>query len=242
MKARYQPHHGPVPNWTPPSRPDPQAQLTGRYVRLEPLEAERHAALLFRSYVGHDHVWDFLPYGPFSSAAQYHRWVREMENAPDLQFYAIFNLSSGAFEGVASYLRINPNAGSIEVGHINFSPFLQRSPAATEAIYLMMAWSFEAGYRRFEWKCDALNAGSRRAAQRFGFSYEGIFRQAAVVKGRNRDTAWFAAIDTEWPALKEAFGAWLNPSNFDGDGQQRERLSDLTQLVREADDPSLAPG
>lgn len=242
MKALYQPHHTPVPNWTPPPRPDPTGMLTGRYARLEPLEAERHAALLFRSYVGQDHVWDFLPYGPFSSAAQYHRWVREMENAPDLQFYAIFNVTSGAFEGVASYLRIAPEAGSIEVGHINFSPALQRSPAATEAIYLMMSWAFEAGYRRFEWKCDALNTASRRAAQRFGFSYEGIFRQATVVKGRNRDTAWFAAIDAEWPALKEAFGAWLNPSNFDADGQQRERLSDLTRLVRAADDPGLAQG
>ena len=126
------------------------------------------------------------------------------------------------------------------MGHINFSPALQRTPAATEAIFLMMSWAFEAGYRRFEWKCDALNIGSRRAAQRFGFSYEGIFRQATVVKGRNRDTAWFAAIDAEWPALKEAFGAWLNPANFDADGAQRERLSDLTKLVRETSDPGLA--
>ncbi len=241
MSDRYQPHNTPVPNWSPPARPDSTGVLTGRYARLEPLVAEKHAALLFRAYVGQDHVWDFLPYGPFSSAAQYHRWVREMETTPDLQFYAIFNIASGAFEGVASFLRINPAAGSIEVGHINFSPALQRTPAATEAIFLMMSWAFEAGYRRFEWKCDALNIGSRRAAQRFGFSYEGIFRQATVVKGRNRDTAWFAAIDAEWPALKEAFGAWLNPANFDADGAQRERLSDLTNLVRETSDPGLAP-
>lgn len=239
MTALYQPNKNPVPNWTPPARPGPTDILEGRYARLEPLEADRHAALLFRAYVGQDQVWDFLPYGPFSSAAQYHRWVREMEETPDLQFYAIFNKVSGAFEGVASYLRINPDAGSIEVGHINFSPALQRTPAATEAIFLMMSWAFEAGYRRFEWKCDALNAASRRSAQRFGFSYEGIFRQATVVKGRNRDTAWFAAIDAEWPALKEAFGAWLSPANFGPDGAQRERLSDLTQLVREASDPSL---
>ena len=242
MSALYQPHATPVPDWRPPPCPDATVALTGRYARLEPLVAERHAALLFRAYVGHDHVWDFLPYGPFSSAAQYHRWVREMELTEALQFYAIFNTASGAFEGVASFLRIQPEAGSIEVGHINFSPALQRTPAATEAIYLMMAWAFDAGYRRFEWKCDALNAASRRAAQRFGFSYEGVFRQASVVKGRNRDTAWFAAIDSEWPALKEAFGAWLSPTNFDAEGNQRERLADLTRLVRMANDPSLANG
>lgn len=240
MTAVYTLNHAPVPDWTPPPRPDPSAALVGRYVRLEPLEAQKHAALLFRAYVGHDAVWDYLPYGPFSSASQYHRWVREAEGDTALQFYAILNVASGAYEGVASYLRIQPEAGSIEVGHINFSPALQRTPAATEAIYLMMSWAFEAGYRRFEWKCDALNTGSRRAAQRFGFSFEGVFRQATVVKGRNRDTAWFAAIDAEWPALKEAFGAWLNPSNFDANGQQHERLADLTQLVRVSSDPSLS--
>ncbi|MEL6888391.1 MAG: GNAT family protein [Pseudomonadota bacterium] len=242
MTARYQPHHAPVPGWTPPARPEPDGVLAGRFARLEPLKAETHAALLFRAYVGQDHVWDYLPYGPFSSAAQYHRWVRETQSTSDPKFYAIFNKVSGAFEGVASYLRINPEAGSIEVGHVNLSPALQRTPAATEAIYLMMAWAFEAGYRRFEWKCDALNLGSRRAAQRLGLSYEGVFRQAAVIKGRNRDTAWFAAIDAEWPALKEAFGAWLNPSNFDADGVQRERLSDLTNLVRVVGDPALEGG
>ncbi len=206
---------------------------------LEPLSAERHAALLYRSYAGHDEVWDFLPYGPFSSSAQYHRWVREVEADPALQFYAIKNLATGAFEGVASYLRIAPEAGSIEVGHINFSPALQRTRAATEALFLMMRWAFDAGYRRFEWKCNALNLKSRRAAQRLGLSYEGIFRQATVVKGRNRDTAWFAAIDAEWPALREAFSAWLARSNFDEGGQQIESLADLTQLVRVAKDPAL---
>jgi RimJ/RimL family protein N-acetyltransferase len=194
--------------------------LSGRHVVLEPLSAEKHAALLYPAYVGEDHVWDYLPYGPFSSAAQYHRWVRDSA-------------------AQASFLRIKPEAGSIEVGHINFSPALQRTPAATEAIFLMMQWAFEAGYRRFEWKCDALNRPSRRAAQRLGLSYEGVFRQATIVKGRNRDTAWFAAIDTEWPALKEAFEAWLSPSNFDGQGQQKERLGDLTRLVRVTSDPML---
>jgi RimJ/RimL family protein N-acetyltransferase len=213
--------------------------MQGRYARLEPLRAETHAALLFPAYAGHDQVWDYMPYGPFSSSAQYHRWVRDAEQGSDPLFFAIRNLDSGAWEGVASYLRIAPEAGSIEIGHINLAPALQGKRAATEALYLMMEWAFEAGYRRFEWKCDALNLPSRRAGQRLGLSYEGIFRQATVVKGRNRDTAWFAAIDTEWPALKEAFAAWLRPGNFDASGQQIERLSDLTALVRVASDPVL---
>ncbi|WP_052249591.1 GNAT family protein [Tateyamaria sp. ANG-S1] len=237
MTAIYTVNAAPVPDWTPPPVPDDQLVFTGRYARIEPLRADRHAALLYREYAGHDAVWDYMPYGPFSSSSQYHRWVRDMENDPTLQFYAVFNIATGCYEGVASFLRIAPEAGSIEVGHISFSPALQKTRAATEALYLMMAWAFEAGYRRFEWKCDALNRGSRRAAQRLGLSYEGIFRQATVVKGRNRDTAWFAAIDSEWPALKEAFGVWLADSNFDADGAQRERLSDLTRLVRVADDP-----
>lgn len=226
----------PVPNWTPPPRPS-DAPLQGQYVRLEPLQAEKHAALLYRAYVDHDPVWDYLPYGPFSSASQYHRWVRDVAGQPDPAFYAIQNLDSGAWEGVASYLRISPEAGSIEVGHINFSPALQGTRAATEAMYLMMAWAFEAGYRRYEWKCDAMNVPSRRAGQRLGLSYEGVFRQATVVKGRNRDTAWFAAIDQEWPALKEAFSVWLRPENFDRTGRQIESLRDLTGLVRVSSDP-----
>ncbi len=239
MTGLYELHATPVPDWSPPAAPDAVTSLRGVHCQLEPLSAERHAALLYRAYVGHDHVWDYLPYGPFSSSAQYHRWVREVEQDPAVQFYAIRNASTGAFEGVASFLRISPKDGSIEVGHINFSPALQRTRAGTEALYLMMEWAFDAGYRRFEWKCNALNAGSRRAAQRLGLSYEGVFRQATVVKGRNRDTAWFAAIDTEWPALREAFRAWLNPSNFREDGQQIESLTDLTQLVRVSSDPTL---
>ena len=136
-------------------------------------------------------------------------------------------------------MRINPQAGSIETGWLTFAPRLQRTRESTEAVYLLMKWAFAAGYRRFEWKCDAANIPSRRAAERFGMSFEGIFRQATVVKGRNRDTAWFAAIDAEWPALKAAFQAWLSPANFDANGQQRERLGDLTGLVRVASDPVL---
>lgn len=228
----------PVPGWTPPPAPD-GAPLLGRFAALEPLNPDTHAALLYRAYQGQDAVWDYLPYGPFSSAAQYHRWVRDVAGQADPFFYAVRNLQSGAYEGVLSYLRITPAAGSIEVGHINFSPALQQTVAATEALYLTMDWAFGAGYRRFEWKCDALNLASRRAAQRLGLSYEGVFRQATIYKGRNRDTAWFAAIDAEWPALQEAYRVWLNPANFDAEGQQIERLSDLTRLVRVARDPAL---
>lgn len=227
-----------VENWTPPPAPT-GVPLQGAFAYLEPLNAEAHAALLFRAFAGHDAVWDYLPYGPFSSAAQYHRWARENAGQNDPFFYAIRNQASGTWEGVASFLRVDPTAGSIEIGHINLSPALQQTPAATQALYLMMDWAFDAGYRRVEWKCNALNLPSRRAGQRLGFSYEGVFRQATITKGRNRDTAWFAVIDAEWPALKEAFAAWLAPSNFDASGRQIESLSDLTRLVRVASDPAL---
>ncbi|WP_050930435.1 GNAT family N-acetyltransferase [Aestuariivita boseongensis] len=228
-----------VPDWAPPPVPDPDLTCEGRYARLEPLRADVHAALLYRVFDGQDAVWTYMPYGPFSSAAQYHRWVRDVEGKPDPFFMAIYDKERGAWGGVASFLRITPEAGTIELGHIAMSPSLQRTRAATEALFLMMDWAFEAGYRRFEWKCNALNIASRRAAQRLGLSYEGVFRQAAVIKGRNRDTAWFAAIDSEWPALREAFTMWLSPANFDAHGRQVERLSDLTQLVRVASDPVL---
>ncbi|MBZ8117135.1 GNAT family N-acetyltransferase [Roseovarius sp. LXJ103] len=228
-----------LPRWTPPPAPT-GAMMDGRYVRLERLDADTHAALLFRAFDGHDWVWDYMPAGPFASSAQFHRWMKEVTGSQDFVFHAIFDKESGAFSGFASYLRIQPAAGSIEVGWIAMAPGLQRTRAATEAMYLMMKWAFEAGYRRYEWKCDALNRPSRRAAQRLGLTYEGVFRQATVVKGRNRDTAWFAAIDGEWPALDEAFRLWLDPSNFGPDGQQRERLSDLTRLVRGGEDPLLS--
>lgn len=228
----------PVPDWQSPPAPE-GAPLIGRYAELEALDPDQHAALLFQAFEGHDRVWDYMPYGPFSAAALYHRWVRETVQQNDPLFYAIRNLETGQWEGVASFLRIDPANGTIEVGHINFSPALQQTRAGTEAIFLMMQWVFSNGYRRFEWKCNALNIGSRRAAQRYGFSYEGVFRQAVISKGRNRDTAWFAMIDKEWPALKAAFEAWLDPSNFDAEGRQREKLGDLTRLVRVADDPAL---
>ncbi|WP_234455026.1 GNAT family N-acetyltransferase [Thermohalobaculum xanthum] len=202
--------------------------MTGRLVRIEPLMVD-HAAALHAANSSVEN-WAYLPYGPYPSLAAYEDWVSEVSRHSDPLFFAIVDPSEGPV-GVASYLRIAPASGSIEVGHINFSPRLQGRPAATETMYLMMRWAFEAGYRRYEWKCDSRNAPSRRAAQRLGLSYEGIFRQATISKGRNRDTAWYAAIDAEWPALKAAFETWLDPANFDAEGRQRQRLSDLTRPI-----------
>lgn len=229
-----------VDGWAPCPSPNDQV-LTGQYAALEPLDADRHAAELFRAYSADPDgsLWTYIPYGPFSSAATFHHWARDTAAKDDPFCYAIRDLSSGHVCGVASLMRIKPEAGSIEVGGITYAPELQRTPAATEAMFLLMQWAFKAGYRRYEWKCDALNIPSRRAAERLGFSYEGVFRQALVVKGRNRDTAWFACIDKEWPALQEAYRAWLAPSNFDRNGRQIERLGDMTNLVRVSQDPVI---
>lgn len=225
-------------DWRPPNM-QMAPLLQGRFARLERLEATRHAAVLHQANSEDDGIWAWLPYGPFASLPAYHRWVSETEAMGHTRFYAIRDQELGCWCGVASYLRDNAGSGVIEVGHINFAAPLKRRPAATEAIWLMMKQVFEAGYRRFEWKCDAGNMASRRAAQRFGFSFEGVFRQHMVVKGRNRDTAWFAMTDKDWPALQEAYGAWLSPENFDENGQQKERLGDLTGLIRVASDPGL---
>ena len=229
----------PVGDWTPPVRPGPEA-IEGRYARLERLDPARHGQDLHAANLMSDAIWDYLPYGPFTDLAGYLAWAEAMAVKEDPFFFAVVDLSTGRAGGVASFLRIDPAAGSIEVGHINLAPALQRTRAATEAICLMMGWAFEAGYRRFEWKCDALNLPSRRAAERYGMSYEGVFRQATVVKGRNRDTAWFAAIDKEWPALKAAHEAWLAPGNFDAEGVQRRDLSGLTRPILVTRDPALA--
>ena len=226
----------PVTGWVAPPRPGP-AVMEGRWVRLERLDPGRHAHQVHAANQESDAIWDYLPYGPFGSEEAWESWAEGMAPLADPFFYAIRDLGTGRAAGVASYLRISPEAGSIEVGHINLAPALQRTPAATEAMALMMRWAFEAGYRRYEWKCDALNLPSRRAAQRLGLSYEGVFRQATVVKGQNRDTAWFATIDKEWPALQAAYEAWLAPGNFDAEGQQRVALSALTAGVLVARDP-----
>ena len=207
--------------------------MVGQHCRVEPLDSRRHAVDLYHAFSAdmENRIWTYMPYGPFDSLKSFVVWIQGVCCADDVLFHAIVDNAAGKAAGVASYLRIAPASGSIEVGHIAFSPSLQRTAAATEAMYLMMKRAFELGYRRYEWKCDALNARSCAAAQRLGLSFEGIFRQAGVYKGRNRDTAWYAAIDSEWPALQTAFRQWLDPANFDKNGCQRMRLSDLTAPI-----------
>lgn len=219
-------------NYQTPPRPQ-NLTLNGQHVALSPLSASEHASDLFAAFSAdkEDKIWDYLPYGPFQDIGEFQQWLQTIENQPDPYFLAIKDRHSGQVLGVASYQRINPESGSIEVGHINFSPLLQRSTIATESMFLMMQWAFENGYRRYEWKCNAANLKSRKAAQRLGFSYEGIFRQATIAKGKNRDTAWFAAIDKEWPQLKSAFLSYLAADNFTTDGRQIKSLSDLTKPI-----------
>ncbi len=228
VNALGQPVGLPVPDWRPCPRPDGRP-LQGRTCRLERLDPAHAEALYAADRADTDgRSWTYLPYGPFQTPADYRDWMARFLGAEDPFFYAILGAETGQPVGVASYLRIAPEAGSIEVGHIHYSPALQRTVAATEAMALMMAHVFEdLGYRRYEWKCNALNAASCRAAERLGFTFEGIFRQAGVYKGRNRDTAWFSILDREWPGAKRAFAAWLDPGNFDDDGTQRARLEDL---------------
>lgn len=228
----------PLPGWVVPMAPD-GVVLQGAHVVLEPLSAEAHAGELYQALSVDDSVWNYMAHGPFHSAAVFHRWVKDAVERPDMIYYALRDLHSGHPRGVAAFMRVQPDMGVIEIGSITFAPALQRTSAATEGLFLMMKWAFDAGYRRVEWKCDALNLPSRRAAQRLGFSYEGVFRQHMVVKGRNRDTAWFACVDSDWPALRAAFEAWLSPRNFDEVGRQSESLSDLTRLVRVASDPGI---
>ena len=220
-----------VDGWSPPPFPE-RASMQGRYCALTPLDPKAHAEALFTAFAEDtENVdWAYLPYGPFDSLPVLTTWLEEVANQSDPLFFTIMDRQAGPV-GVASYLRISPANGSIEVGHIHFSPQLQRTPAATESMYLMMKQAFALGYRRYEWKCNALNQRSRRAALRLGLSYEGIFRQATVAKGRNRDTAWYATIDSEWPELQTAFETWLDPANFDASGKQKGSLSDLTAPV-----------
>ncbi len=227
-----QPLGAPLPDWRPADLPDGRV-LKGRFCALERLCVERHGRDLFAANQADKdgRIWTYLPQGPFPDYVAYESWLRSASAGCDPYFYAICVQGPKRAHravGLAAYLRIAKEAGSIEVGWLVFSPLLQRTPAATEAMALMMAHAFALGYRRYEWKCDALNAASRRAALRLGFRYEGTFLQATVVKGRNRDTAWYAVTDSEWPGLKEAFAAWLDPQNFGDNGAQRQRLSDLT--------------
>jgi RimJ/RimL family protein N-acetyltransferase len=202
--------------------------LPGTRVRLEPLDPDRHADDLLAAAAGDPRLWDHLPYGPFAGAEELRGWLAERAASTDPLFLTIVDLASGRAGGVVSYLRIEPGHGCIEIGHIWFGAPLQRTPAATETVYLLARHAFDdLGNRRLEWKCDAANARSRRAAERFGFTFEGVFRRHMIVKGRNRDTAWFSLLDSEWPAARAAFEAWLSPENFDADGHQRSALAAL---------------
>ncbi len=226
-----QPIGAPLPQWSPRPFP-PRTVIAGRYCRVEPLDPDRHAADLFaaNSDAAAGRNWTYLPYGPFASFAPYRAWAEAAASRDDALCHAIIDLANGRAVGVASLMRIDAAAGVVEVGGINYSPRLQRRPAATEAMYLLMRRVFdELGYRRYEWKCDSLNAPSRAAAARLGFRYEGLFRQATIYKGRSRDTAWFSIIDVEWPALRNAFERWLDPANFDLAGRQRASLRSFRQ-------------
>jgi len=230
-----QPIGADLPGWSARPLP-PRTAMEGRTCTVEPVDAHRHAADLHAAFSveGAERNWTYLPYGPFAGLRHFEDWLRETARSDDPLFHAIVDRATGKAMGLASFLRVEPEAGTIEVGHINYAPALQRTPTATEAMHLMMRRVFEElGYRRYEWKCDALNRPSQTAARRLGFTYEGTFRQATVYKGRNRDTAWYSILDREWPAIDRAFTDWLDPDNFDGDGQQRARLGDLIQRERD---------
>jgi RimJ/RimL family protein N-acetyltransferase len=238
-----QPIGKPLPNWSAPALPVREA-MEGRFCRLEPLDPQRHTTELFSANAldVSGRSWTYLPYGPFGVLEDYRAWVEENSRTADPLFFAIIERAGGRAVGVASYLRIAPASGSIEVGHIHYSDRLQHTPAASEAMFLMMERVFARGYRRYEWKCDALNGHSRAAAKRLGFIYEGTFQQATIYKGRNRDTAWFSIVDHEWPRVRDAFQTWLAPGNFDEAGRQRSRLSELTRRSPELPEKDLQHG
>ena len=225
-----------------PARPLSRAALEGELVRLEPVDVARHAGQLFAAQSSTPELWAYLPYGPFESETAFRVWLTERAATSDPLFYAIIEGSSGRALGMASFLRVEQGHGVIEVGHIWYSPALQRTRLATDAMYVMARHVFDdLGYRRYEWKCNALNEPSRRAALRLGFTFEGVFRQHMVIKGENRDTAWYSMLDGEWPAAKAAFEAWLRPENFDAEGRQLRSLADLRvrQLTEDARPPQL---
>jgi RimJ/RimL family protein N-acetyltransferase len=217
------------------SRPPPPKGISieGKLVDLKPLIASEFAEELFISNaIDKEGInWAYLPYGPFDSQVNYTKWIKSFEEGDDPVFFAIISKKLKKAIGIASFLRINPTKGLIEVGHINYSPLLQKTTEATEAMFLMMKWVFDNGYRRYEWKCNALNLKSRRAAQRLGFSYEGVFRQMTISKGRNRDTAWFAIIDKEWAEIEKCFDQFLSESNFDNNGKSKVSLTSLTESL-----------
>lgn len=226
---------GPELDWTPVERPT-RTPLPGSHVLLRPVDAAADALSLYavsHPPDGDPGTWTYLSEGPYEGPEHLRQMLTWAETSEDPLYLTVVNLSDQRPLGVASYLRITPEFGVIEIGHIWFGAPLRRTTAATEAIYLLARHAFDdLGYRRLEWKCNALNAASRRAAERFGFRFEGVFRNHQVVKGRNRDTAWYAITDDEWPAIRSAFRAWLAPENFHGDGRQKQSLGDLIAETR----------
>lgn len=231
-----QPVGVPVPEFHAARRPE-LVTLQGRFCRLEKLQPGRHSEDLYAALRADESgaLWTYLLESKPRNLRELSAWVERVSGQPDPAYYALIDRSSGRCIGRAAYLRIEPEAGSIEVGSILYSPALQRTLMATEVMYLMMQHAFdELGYRRYEWKCDSLNEPSRRAAERLGFTYEGTFRQALVYKGRNRDTAWYAIIDKDWPQIRKGYQAWFDPANFDETGQQKHALATFIAAAREA--------
>jgi RimJ/RimL family protein N-acetyltransferase len=231
MNDLGQPIGFPVPDWQSCEHPR-GAILRGSRCRLEPIEIDLHASDLFAAFSldADQRNWTYLPYGPFATEEDFRSWIFANCMSDDPCFISVIDLATGKAVGVASYLRIEPGVGVIEVGHIHFSPRMQGRPISTEAMFLMMRQIFDIwGYRRYEWKCDALNQPSRAAAKRLGFMFEGIFRQATIYKQRNRDTAWYSILDREWPVAKAVFEQWLDADNFDADGTQKTSLSQSMQ-------------
>jgi len=204
--------------------------MKGKFCTIELLDAAKHGQDLFDTFTAdqEDLLWTYMAMGPFDTFAEFSSWLTQSQNSVDPLFHVIINRKDGRAVGLAALMRIKPEIGVIEIGNIVYSPLLQKTALATEAMYLFMARVFdELGYRRYEWKCDSLNAGSIRAAERLGFVYEGLFRQALIYKGRNRDTSWYSILDKDWPVLKRVFLKWLNADNFDTNGDQKTRLQDI---------------
>lgn len=223
-----------LPGWKSARLPTGKT-LEGCYCRLERIRAEHHAAQLYDAYseAPDERDWTYLPSGPYKTFKSLHAYLLDVETVTDPMHYAVIDLASGQAVGTFALMRIDAANGVIEMGYVTYSPRMKRTRISTEVISLLLSYVFEElGYRRFEWKCDSLNAPSRAAAERYGFTFEGIFRQAIVTRGRNRDTAWYSIINSEYPALRTAYENWLGPSNFDSNGRQREKLGKFIAAER----------
>lgn len=235
-----QPIGADVAGWKGAEYP-PRKPMEGRLCRVEPLDSKAHLDDLYDAYSDDREgiLWTYMAVGPFDAKDDFRAWLESACATDDPQFHAIIELSTNKARGVAAYMRIKPGVGVIEVGSITYSPRLQRTPLGTEAMFLLMKRVFdELGYRRYEWKCDSLNAASCNAAERLGFSFDGIFEQAVVYKGRNRDTAWYSILDRDWPVLKNAYLGWLDPRNFDAKGVQQQKLQDFISRERASSEKS----